>query len=159
MGADGSTAQESWVRSNDPKVTSVVQQAHEELRQLISQRNQIMKRIFTVRQTIVGLANLFGDHIMDVELQELMGRKHFVRQPGFTKACRTVLRAASRPLTAREICDEIEQRFPGLLSRHKDPLASVTTVLNRLQKYGEATTSVRENTRQTREWMADREMH
>jgi hypothetical protein len=41
------------------------------------------------------------------------------------------------------------------LLRHKDPLASVTTVLNRLVEYGEARTVVRENGRRAWEWVAD----
>ena len=47
-----------------------------------------MKRIGTVKQTIIGLANLFGDEMLDDELLELVDRKSSGRQPGFTKACR-----------------------------------------------------------------------
>ncbi len=39
--------------------------------------------------------------------------------------------------------------------RHKDPLASVTTVLNRLVEYGEARTLIRENGRRAWEWVAE----
>jgi hypothetical protein len=42
-----------------------------------------------------------------------------------------------------------------VLLRHKDPLASVTTVLNRLVEYGEARTVVRENGRRAWQWVAD----
>jgi hypothetical protein len=42
-----------------------------------------------------------------------------------------------------------------VLLRHKDPLASVTTVLNRLVEYGEAKAVVRENGRRAWEWVAD----
>jgi hypothetical protein len=41
------------------------------------------------------------------------------------------------------------------LLRHKDPLASVTTVLNRLVEYGEARTVLRDNGRRAWEWVAD----
>jgi hypothetical protein len=133
----------------------VVRQAHDELRQLMRQRAEIMKRIGTVKQTIVGLANLFGDEILSEELLDLVDRKTSGRQPGFTKACRMVLMEAKRPLAAREVCEEIQQRVPPLLSRHKDPLASVTTVLNRLVEYGEARSTVRENGRRAWEWVAD----
>ena len=49
----------------------------------------------------------------------------------------------------------VPQRIPPVLLRHKDPLASVTTVLNRLVEYGEARTVVRENGRRAWEWVAD----
>jgi hypothetical protein len=49
--------------------------------------------------------------------------------------------------------------MPPLLLRHKDPLASVTTVLNRLVEYGEARAVVRENGRRAWEWVADATGH
>jgi hypothetical protein len=140
---------------SDPHVQEVVRAAHEELRQLMRQRADVMKRIGTVKQTIVGLANLFGDEVLCDELLELVDRKSGGRQPGFTKACRTVLMEADRPLGAREVCEQIQQRIPPVLLRHKDPLASVTTVLNRLVEYGEARTVIRENGRRAWQWVAD----
>ena len=141
--------------SNDPHVVEVVRQAHEELRQLMRQRADVMKRIGTVKQTIVGLANLFGDEVLNDELLELVDRKSNGRQPGFTKACRMVLMEAGRPLGAREVCELIQQKVPPILARHKDPLASVTTVLNRLVEYGEARTLVRENGRRAWQGVSD----
>ena len=84
--------------SSDPHVQEVVKAAHEELRLLMRQRADVMKRIGTVKQTIVGLANLFGDEVLSEELLELVDRKSGGRQPGFTKACRMVLMEAARPL-------------------------------------------------------------
>ena len=119
------------------------------------QRSDIMKRIGTVKQTIIGLANLFGDEMLDDELLELVDRKSSGRQPGFTKACRMALMEADRALGAREVCEQIQQKAPLVLSRHKDPLASVTTVLNRLVDYGEARTVIRENGRRAWQWVAE----
>src|ERR1700682_1296389 len=141
--------------SSGPHGQEVVKAAHEELRQLMHQRADVMKRIGTVKQTIVGLANLFGDDVLSEELLELVDRKSSGRQPGFTKACRMVLMEADRPLGAREVCEHIHQRIPPVLLRHKDPLASVTTVLNRLVEYGEARTVIRENGRRGWQWVAD----
>jgi len=62
---------------------------------------------------------------------------------------------AEKPLGAREVCDQIQQRMPPILIRHKDPLASVTTVLNRLVEYGEARTVLRENGRRAWQWVSD----
>jgi hypothetical protein len=139
----------------DPHVKEVVRAAQEELRLLLHQRSEIVKRIGTVKQTIVGLANLFGDQVLSDELLEIVDRKSSGRQPGFTRACRTVLIEAARPLSAREICECIQQRVPSVLQRHKDPIASVTTVLNRLVEYGEAQPLFRDDGRRTWRWVAD----
>jgi hypothetical protein len=141
--------------SSDPHVQEVVRAAHEELRQLLCQRAEVMKRIGTVKQTIVGLASLFGDEVLSEQLLELVARKSGDRQPGITQACRMVLMDAARPLGAREVCEQMRQRTPPVLLRHKDPLASVTTVLNRLVEYGEARTVVGENGRRAWQWVAD----
>src|SRR5215813_173801 len=143
------------INTGDLHVQEVVRAAHEELRQLMRQRADVMKRIGTVKQTIVGLANLFGDAVLSEELLELVDRKSGGRQPGFTKACRMVLMEADHPLGARDVCEQIQRRLPPLLLRHKDPLASVTTVLNRLVEYGEARAVVKENGRRAWEWVAD----
>src|SRR5881628_3319331 len=134
-GRGGSHIIKSAPKGGDQHVQQVIRTAHKELRQLMRQRAEIMKRIGTVKQTIVGLANLFGDDVLNEELLELVDRKTGGRQPGFTKACRMVLMEAEKPLGAREVCDQIQQRMPPILIRHKDPLASVTTVLNRLVEY------------------------
>jgi len=136
-------------------VEQVIQAAHDELLQLMRQRAEIMKRIGTVKQTIVGLANLFGDHVLGDDLLELIDRKPNGRQPGFTKACRTVLMEARRPLGARDVCQELEKRSPAILSRHKDPMASVTTVLNRLVDYGEARSLSNDRGRRVWEWVSE----
>jgi hypothetical protein len=141
--------------NSDPHVQEVVKTAHEELRQLMKQRADIMKRIGTLKQTIAGLANLFGDEILGEDLLELVDRKTGGRQPGFTKACRMVLMEAGRALSVREVCQRIQDRMPAVLLRHKDPLASVTTVLNRLVDYGEAQSEVRENGRRAWQWVSE----
>jgi len=135
-------------------VQEVIRQAHGELRQLLQQRAEIMKRIGTVKQTISGLANLFGDAVLTEELMELVDRKSSGRQPGFTKACRMILMQAGHAMNARDICDYFQQKMPTLLARHKDPMASVTTVLNRLVEYGEAQAVV-SNGRRAWRWVAD----
>jgi hypothetical protein len=135
-------------------VQEVIRQAHGELRHLLQQRSEIMKRIGTVKQTISGLANLFGDGVLNEELMELVDRKTSGRQPGFTKACRMILMQSGRAMNARDICDYFQQKMPALLARHKDPMASVTTVLNRLVEYGEAQ-PVLSNGRRAWQWVAD----
>ena len=143
------------VGSNNGHVQEVVRQAHEELRQLLRQRAEVMRRIGTVKQTIAGLANLFGDNVLSEELLELVDRKSNGRQPGFTKACRMILMEAGRALSARDVCEQIQEKMPPMLARHKDPMASVTTVLNRLVDYGEAQPVVLSNGRRAWKWIAE----
>ena len=140
---------------NNGHVQEVVRQAHEELRHLLRQRAEVMRRIGTIKQTIAGLANLFGDSVLSEELLELVDRKSNGRQPGFTKACRMILMEAGRALSARDVCDQIRQKIPPMLARHKDPMASVTTVLNRLVEYGEAQAVLLSNGRRAWQWIAD----
>ena len=136
-------------------VQEVLRQAQDELHTLLRQRAELMKRIGTVKQTISGLANLFGDEILSDELLHLVDRKPSGRQPGFTHACRVLLMEAGRPLTVREVCARMGERMPAVLERHKDPLASLTTVLNRLVEYGEAQSAVDDHGRRSWAWIAD----
>ena len=132
-------------------VHEVIRQAHDELRQLTQQRAEIMKRIGTVKQTISGLANLLGDGVLIEESMELVDRKSGRRQRGFTKACRMILMESGRAMNSRDIKEKLP---PESLARHKDPMASVTTVLNRLVEYGEAEALV-SNGRRSWRWVAD----
>jgi hypothetical protein len=140
----------------DDNVRQVVHQAHEELIHLLRQRAELMKRIGTLKQTIAGLANLFGNEVLTQDLLELVGEqpKDTNRHPGFTNACRMVLIEAARPMSARDVCDKIREKLPPMLARHRDPVASVTTVMNRLASYGEAET-VMQNGRRAWKWIAE----
>jgi hypothetical protein len=152
---ESTSAARTIVNPGNGHVEEVVRQAHEELRQLLQQRAEVMRRIGTIKQTIAGLANLFGDAVLSDELLELVDRKSSGRQPGFTKACRMVLMDANRALSARDVCDRIQEKSPPLLARHKDPMASVTTVLNRLVAYGEARAVSLDSGRRAWQWVAD----
>ena len=62
---------------------------------------------------------------------------------------------ARSPLGAREVCQELERRAGDILLRHKDPMASVTTVLNRLVDYGEARSLTNDRGRRVWEWVSE----
>ena len=137
-------------------VQEVIRSAEQELYELLQRRAEVMKRIGTIKQTLAGLANIFGDSLLSDELLTLLDRKSASRQPGFTRACRVVLLESSAPLGARQACEELRRRFPELLERHKDPMASVTTVLNRLVDYAEARCFLNESGRRVWQWIAER---
>ena len=145
---------EEFVGHCNAHVQEVVKVAGEDLRQLLRQRAEIAKRIRTTKQTIVGLVNIFGDDWLGEELGELVGRKDGARQGqrGLTESCRTVLMEANRPLRAQQVCEQIQGRIPLVMLHHKDPAASVTTVLNRLAAHGEALKVQDENGRRAWQW-------
>lgn len=124
-------------QSDDRQMQEVLSVAEQELNRLLEQRAQLTKRIGTVKQTILGLAKLSGKDLIIDNAKHLLNSKRGARASGLTDTCRMVLIEAERPLSVREICARIEKRIYPVLSRHKDPLASVTTVLNRLLRYGE----------------------
>jgi hypothetical protein len=115
----------------------VIGRMQEELQALVRQREEVVRRIGTVKRTVAGLMALFDDYPVDEKLSELMGEKKSQRRAGLSKECRFALMNSDQPLSAREVCARVQLRLPSL-AKHKDALASVTTVLNRLVNYGEA---------------------
>lgn len=138
----------------DHHVLAVIQSAREEMLDLLRRRADLMKRIGTIKQTLSGLADLFGEDLLDSQLLQMLERKT-VRHSGFTRACRTILMNSPAPLSARQVRDQIRKKFPGLIERHKDALASVTTVLTRLVQYSEATCHVLAPGRRVWQWVSD----
>lgn len=133
----------------------VLNQAKEELIGLVKQKGEVTKRIGTIKQTIAGLADLFGNEVLDEELLELLDRKTHSRQPGFTRECRFALMDSRSPMTARAVCDCIREKNAAILTHHKDPIASVTTVLNRLVAYGEAESLVLDIGKRAWKWRSE----
>ena len=152
-GTNGSNANS---QANDLHVQEVIRSAELELNELLQRRAELMKRIGTIKQTLAGLANIFGDSVLNEQLLTFLDRNTASRQPGFTRACRVVLMESRKPMGARFVCQALEKRFPELLERHKDPIASVTTVLNRLADYSEARCSLDANGRRVWEWISER---
>jgi hypothetical protein len=141
--------------SENLHVNEVLRSAQQELRELLRQKAELMKRIGTIKQTLAGLASLFGDGVLDGELLGFLDCGMPSRQPGFTRACRTVLMERRTPLSLQEVRNELQRRFPALLSRHKAPKASIATVLNRLVRYAEARSYRDQNGRRIWQWASD----
>jgi len=130
----------------------VIAKAHRELLALLEERSRIMERIGTVKQTIAGLANVFGEDLLSDELLALIDRKRGVRHSGLTRTCRATLMESKTPLTPQNISNEIRRRQPSLLAHHKSPLASITTIMNRLVQYGEARAVTTSSGRRAWQW-------
>ena len=141
--------------SDGRHAAQVLEEVKKELQSLLEQRAEIVKRIGLVKQTIVGMTKVFGSAALDGDLLEIVERKPHGRHPGFTGTCRVVLMESSAPLSIHEVCQEIVRRAPELMARHKDPLASVNTVLSRLVSYGEASVVRDKAGRRAWQWSAE----
>ncbi len=147
--------EERKLQGTDANVLEVLRAARLELEALLRQRAEITRQIGTVKQAIIGLATVFGGPALQSAVLDLMDHRTTTRQSGFTRACRYILTEANRPLNSSEMCEELRKKFPEVVSRHKDPTASVTTVLNRLVAYGEAVPSKDSHGRRAWRWVAD----
>ena len=86
-----------------------------ELRELTEARAAISKRITAVKNTILGLAELFGSNVLGSDLQDLLA----IRPPsselhyGLTDLCRDLLRSRSAEvLTVQAILNHAREKFP-----------------------------------------------
>lgn len=138
-----------------PHVQEVLRAAEAELTGLLRQRADLMRRIGTIKQTMSGLANLFGDSILPPDLRETLEGRISDRRKGFTRACRQVLMQSPTPLAAKQGCEELRRRFPEVANRHKELVASVTTVFHRLASYGEARSFTDAKGIRVWEWIAE----
>jgi len=139
-----------------PHVLEVIQSMRLELAGLLQQRAEIMRRVGTIRQTLSGLARLFGDSNLDDVLSA--GRRGTGDRPaGFTRACRLILMESRTPLGVRQGCEELRRRFPELAQRHKDLSASVSTTFRRLEGYAEARCFPDSQGTRVWEWITERE--
>ncbi|HLV87779.1 MAG TPA: hypothetical protein VKV39_12420 [Candidatus Sulfotelmatobacter sp.] len=137
---------------------AVARQVHDELRQLLQLRADVTRRIGTLKRTVDGLASVFGENALTEELRHVVENGRSNRRQGFTKTCREILTTCDSPVTAREVYDRLLKAAPILLERHKDPLASVTTVLNRLVEYGEAQRVTLPDNKRAWRWVAESDL-
>jgi hypothetical protein len=136
-------------------VNKILEEISSEFQALTNQRDAILRRIGTLRKTILGLANLFGEEVVGESVLEMVDRKSSPRSQGLTRTCRLILMESSGPLMCQQVCDEIKRRNPATLAKHKDPLASVNTVLNRLARYGEARIVINQRGKRAWEWATE----
>lgn len=121
----------------------VVELALEQLRDLTRQRQEIAQKMTIIKRTINGLAFLYGGEFLPRPEND----GSVERRRGITSACRAVLSRAEAPLSTREVHSILQGGFPNLFERPGDHYASIVTILNRLVKYGEADTFLRNGSR------------
>ena len=127
----------------DHNLQMVVERARDQLRQLTLQRQEIDQRIAIIKRTINGLALLCRDELQRRPEDGATAE----RGRGITKACRVVLNRADMPLSARKVYAILQGEFPDVFRQPGNHYASLVTILNRLVKYGEADTFLRNGSR------------
>lgn len=127
---------------NATDVEQLIEYAQTEVRALLRQRAEITKRITAIRRTIADLVKTFGQDVSSGAHLTLVKPLKRNRRTGLTDACRSVLIRAFQPLTAHEVVERMRASNAELICHHKDSIASVTSILLRLESYGEATSEV-----------------
>jgi hypothetical protein len=100
----------------------------------------------------MGLAGMFANDLPEDEMGFTFGPSRRSRsRNGLTNCCRRVLLDVNESLGVQDMLARVQQKNPRLLQHHKDPAASITTILNRLVQYGEAKVTFEGN---RRTWMS-----
>ena len=117
----------------------VVSALQMELQALNLRRADILARIAMIKQTMIGLAELFGTGIVNSELQALLSPQAPIQMhPGLTDLCRQFL--SGRPsdfVTPQEILGHIRENHPTLLVHSGKPAHSLKVSMKRLVICGE----------------------
>jgi Ni,Fe-hydrogenase III large subunit len=132
-------AEEQCAANVNPNLRYVIDTAKNQLRRLTEERTELNRRIAVTKQTLAGLVRVFGDAALEQELSNFINSPGTgKRQSGLTKALRMILVKGQSPISTRDICEHLTDKYAELAVRHKNLYASVTTILARLVSYGEA---------------------
>lgn len=112
------------------------QRITKELSALQKQLREVEGDIVAVRQTLHGLSLILGKEHFSEELLRLIRPKR-TNIRGLSSVCRSLLLHAPHAYSVREVCDRINATEPLLLVHHRNPMASVMSVLRQLAKRGE----------------------
>ena len=107
-----------------------------ELSTLQKQLREVENDIVAVRQTLHGLSLILGEEYFTEGLLRLIRPKR-TKIRGLSRVCRSLLLHAPRAYSVREICNHIAATDPLLLIHHRNPMASVMSVLRHLARRGE----------------------
>jgi hypothetical protein len=123
----------------------------EEMSSLQKQLKQVEDQISAVKNTLYGLSVIFGEEIFSQQLLQTIRPKHGGRVRGLTATCQAVLTKASYPCSVSAVCNLVSAVNPLLLIHHRNPRASVMTVLRNFAKRGQAVRGT-ENGRSAWRW-------
>lgn len=112
------------------------QRITKELLALQKQLREVEDEIVAVRQALHGLSLILGEEYFSEELLRLISPKR-TNIRGLSSVCRLLLLHAPHAYSVREVCDRINTTDPLLLAHHRNPMASVMSVLRQLARRGE----------------------
>ena len=109
----------------------------QELETLAGELRQVQEQIDAIKTTVYGLAVIYGSEIVGPELHEAVRPARPARRLGLARACRSVLQNAVKPCSVSEICNRLNAMNGNLLIHHRNPMASVMSILRSLASQGE----------------------
>jgi len=155
---ESSLAQGPPPHASDQNLQHVIREIRQQLETLRAEHCAILKRIALVRQTLNGLADVFGGDLIKGEVQDCLSLQTPPKSGssrGLTEACRQLLIESTVPLTVHQLCRQMQERYPQALAGSYRPAASLSVILRRLVDYGEAQNHVDEKGTRTWRWAAD----
>ena len=120
----------------DKQARLSAQRITKELSALQKQLREVEGDIVAVRQTLHGLSLILGEEYFSEELLRLIRPKR-TNIRGLSSVCRSLLLHAPHAYSVREVCNRINASDPLLLIHHRNPMASVMSVLRQLARRGE----------------------
>jgi hypothetical protein len=136
VGVDTSIQKIAAQLSVDAGIQLSARRITRELSALQKQLRDVEDDIVVIRQTLHGLALILGEEHFSEELLRLIcPQRTNIR--GLSSVCRSLLLHAPHAYSVREVCDRINATEPLLLVHHRNPMASVMSVLRQLAKRGE----------------------
>jgi hypothetical protein len=122
-----------------------------EMSSLQEQLKETEREIAAVKNTLFGLSVIYGEDLIAPPLLDQIRPKHGATVRGLTSVCRAVLIESSQPCSVSQVCDLVRAVDPLLLVHHRNPRASVMTVLRNFAKRGQVTRGT-ENGRSVWQW-------
>jgi hypothetical protein len=142
------------------EIEHVVRGMRQELPSLLLERAAIVKRIGTIKRTVAGLADVFGDNVSSGKLRDFFAKRTARcgsrSRPGLTGTCRRILMESFEPVTTHQVWDRNQTTNPSVLARHRRPATSLAVILRRLVSYGEVGDRLNEKNVPTWLWIGPR---
>jgi hypothetical protein len=109
----------------------------EEMLSLQRELKEVEEEISAVKSTLYGLSVIFGKEVFSEQLLQSLRPKSGCKVRGLTATCQAVLVKTSHPCSVSAVCNLVRAVNPLLLIHHRNPRASVMTVLRNFAKRGQ----------------------
>jgi len=118
--------------------------AAKELNGLLEQQEKIESRIMALRKTMNSLSTLCQQEGVDLsDIDEGFGHVLRMVETSLTDDIYKIISNAKEPLTTSEVRAELNE-LGGSLAEHRNPLASINAILNRLEESGKVKETIKD---------------